>query len=63
MGHQQVYNESVKKKLKAISAKHYQQSPIILNESLSFVQQTPWIQNKTIQKNILFGEKFNKKKY
>ena len=38
-------------------------SPIIINETMSYVQQMPWIQNKTIKENILFGNAFDKYKY
>lgn len=31
------------------------QSPVVINQSISYVQQNPWIQNKTIRENILFG--------
>ena len=40
-----------------------QSTPIILSESMSLVQQTPWIQNKSIRDNILFGEEYDKEKY
>ena len=39
------------------------ESPIIVNEKLSYVQQSPWIQNKTIKENILFGEEFDATRY
>jgi len=39
------------------------QSPIVLNQKISYVQQTPWIQNKTIRENICFGLPFNHQKY
>lgn len=32
-------------------------------DSISYVQQVPWIQNKTIKDNITFGFPFEKKKY
>lgn len=62
-GHRKIADEGVREKIKACSARQYRQAPIILNESLSFVQQTPWIQNKTIKANILFEEKYNEKRY
>lgn len=31
------------------------EAPILVNEKLTYVQQSPWIQNKTIRENILFG--------
>ena len=40
-----------------------QHAPITLSESISFVQQTPWIQNKSIRENILFGEEYDQSKY
>ena len=30
---------------------------------MSYVQQVPWIQNKTIKENILFGEELDEDKY
>ena len=39
------------------------ESPILVNETLSYVQQSPWIQNKTIRENILFGEEMDEEKY
>jgi len=30
-------------------------SPIAVMDSISYVQQVPWIQNKTIKENITFG--------
>lgn len=34
-----------------------------MNQSISYVQQVPWIQNKTIRDNITFGYEFDKKRY
>lgn len=34
-----------------------------LSQSVSLVQQSPWIQNKTIRENILFGEPYHPVKY
>ena len=33
--------------------------PIVINENVAYVQQEPWIQNKTIRENILFGTEFD----
>ena len=38
-------------------------SPIVISASTSFVQQVPWIQNKTIRENITFGMPFDREKY
>lgn len=38
-------------------------APIEINGSISYVQQSPWIQNKTIKDNILFGRPFDSQKY
>lgn len=38
-------------------------APIVLSESISLVQQHPWIQNKSIKDNILFGSRFDPVKY
>ena len=40
-----------------------EQSPIVASQRISYVQQTPWIQNKTIRDNICFGLPFVKSKY
>ena len=37
--------------------------PLLLNGSVSFVEQQPWIQNESLRKNILFGSEFKKRKY
>ena len=42
---------------------HPGKAPIKLTSSLSYVQQTPWIQNMSIRDNILFGKEFNQEKY
>ena len=39
------------------------EAPIILTQSLAYVQQNPWIQNKTIKDNILFGLPYDPEKY
>lgn len=36
---------------------------IKINGSVSLVQQVPWIMNKTIRDNILFGKELHKEKY
>lgn len=38
-------------------------APIRLSGSLSYVEQQAWIQNMTLRDNVLFGEKFDKKRY
>ena len=38
-------------------------APITLNGSLSYVEQTSWIQNMTVRENILLGSEFDKRKY
>ena len=43
--------------------KDWSLSPISINDSISFVQQIPWIQNITIRENICFGSPYNKYKY
>ena len=39
------------------------EKPIEIRGSLSYVEQVPWIQNKTIRDNIVFGAAWDKKKY
>jgi ATP-binding cassette, subfamily C (CFTR/MRP), member 1 len=34
-----------------------------VGESVAYVRQNPWLQNLSIKKNILFGEKFEENKY
>lgn len=41
----------------------YDQSPIVIDGTTSYVQQTPWIQNKTIRDNICFGQPYETRKY
>lgn len=43
--------------------KMLQRPPIVINGSLGYVQQTPWIQNKTIRDNILYGQPMEKERY
>ena len=38
-------------------------APVVLSQSISLVQQSPWIQNQTIKDNILFGEEYDPIKY
>lgn len=40
-----------------------QEKGIELNDSISYVQQSPWIQNMTIRENILFGNEYEEKFY
>jgi ABC-type bacteriocin/lantibiotic exporter with double-glycine peptidase domain len=37
--------------------------PIKVSGTTSFVEQNPWIQNKTIRDNILFDKPMDKAKY
>ena len=37
--------------------------PVKICGSMSYVEQTSWIQNKTIKDNILFGSQFDADKY
>ena len=37
--------------------------PIELSGQIAYVQQSPWIQNLTVRKNILFGEEMDKELY
>ena len=45
-------NEIDKESLNEISRA---ERPIVINENIAYIQQNPWIQNKTIRENILFG--------
>jgi len=38
-------------------------SKLILNGTVSYLSQTPWIQNETLRENILFFKGYNKDKY
>ena len=40
-----------------------EEAPIMLNGSVSYSQQTPWIQSKTIRENILFEAPLDKARY
>ena len=56
-------NEQLKNLIHAESMK-WNNSPVIeLSDNISYVQQVPWIQNKTIWENITFGKKFDEKRY
>lgn len=39
------------------------QPPVEINGELAYVQQSPWIQNKTIRDNILYGLPLDKERY
>ena len=43
--------------------KQHSTAPIQINQSVSYAQQLPWIQNKTIRENILFGAEFDEQRY
>ena len=56
-------NEELKNLVHAESMK-WNEAPVIeLSDNISYVQQVPWIQNKTIRENITFGKKFDEKRY
>ena len=42
---------------------HQYRGIIKLGGTVSLIQQTPWIQNKTIRDNIIFGLPFDRKRY
>ena len=42
---------------------HSEDKPISIKGSISFVEQVPWIQNKTIRENIIFNLPYDEKKY
>lgn len=54
-------NDELLEEIKKESAKVVDRTsvPIILSEEVAYVQQNPWIQNKTIRENILFGLPFD----
>jgi ABC-type bacteriocin/lantibiotic exporter with double-glycine peptidase domain len=62
---QDVGSEEVQKKVKKEAQQKATrgQEPILVNQSISYVQQVPWIQNKTIRDNITFGYEFDRKRY
>ena len=39
------------------------EAPIRLSETVAYVQQQPWIQNKSIRENILFGVEYDEVRY
>jgi len=39
------------------------EAPIRVGNNIAYVQQNPWIQNKTIRENILFGLPYDEEKY
>lgn len=39
------------------------EAPIRVSEKIAYVQQVPWIQNKTIKQNILFGLEYDEDLY
>ena len=45
------------------SQKFEKEAPIQINETISYIQQVPWIQAKTIKENILMGNEYNEEKY
>jgi len=57
------------KELKSDLARHSQEqyskedAPIRISESMALVQQTPWILNKSIKDNILFGSEYDEARY
>ena len=54
-------NDELLEEIKKESAKVVDRTsvPIVLSEEVAYVQQNPWIQNKTIRENILFGLPFD----
>ncbi|CDW72862.1 canalicular multispecific organic anion transporter 1 [Stylonychia lemnae] len=58
-------NERIIETIKQDSSKLIvnKEPPIILSENVAYVQQNPWIQNKTIRENILFGQEYDEDKY
>lgn len=40
-----------------------QAAPIVISENMALVQQTPWILNKSIRENILFGSDYDEDRY
>lgn len=39
------------------------EAPVYVSEKIAYVQQNPWIQNKTIKDNILFGHPYEEERY
>lgn len=46
-----------------IESGQLKEAPVTIDGSIAYVQQTPWIQNKTIRDNILYGLPLDKVKY
>lgn len=45
------------------NSKDQPQPSVIVNGSISYVSQVPWIQNDTVKNNIVFHSEFNQEKY
>ena len=56
-------NEELKQDIHRMSYEYQDSAPIELLENVSYVQQVPWIQNKTIRENIIFGKPYEEKRY
>ena len=56
-----ILDQDLRHKLHEISEK--EESKVKLGGSISYSQQVPWIQNKTIRENILFEEELEEEKY
>ena len=46
-----------------LPGKNGELTKLIVNGSIAYVSQTPWIQNETLRNNILFHETYNEHKY
>ena len=46
-----------------VPGKNNEQTKLIVNGSIAYVSQTPWIQNETLRNNILFHEEYDEHKY
>ena len=40
-----------------------EEAPVLVGQNVAFVQQVPWIQNKTIRDNIIFGHEVDEERY
>jgi len=63
---QLINDDEVKKKLRDLSQTQIPAQapkPVKVYESISYVQQTPWIQNKTIRENILLNKEYDRARY
>ena len=58
-----VSNDVVISTVKMEGQRKMSEAPITVSESIAYVQQNPWIQNKTIRDNILFGLPYDAEKY